>query len=60
MNYQDITKTLVCTSPYCHSPGVVEDYDIHDSHQNYIMTVAKLNIMITPSKPNFQTFYERD
>jgi hypothetical protein len=28
-----IAKTIVCTSPDCGSPGVVEDLDIHDSHK---------------------------
>jgi hypothetical protein len=48
-----IAKTIVCTSPDCGSPGVVEDLDIHDSHKDLVMTVAMLSKKITPMKPNF-------
>jgi hypothetical protein len=48
-----IAKTIVCTSPDCGSPGVVEDLDIHESHKDFVMTVAMLSKKITPLKPKF-------
>jgi hypothetical protein len=49
----NIARTIVCTSPDCGSPGVVEDLDIHDSHKDFVMTVAMLSNMITPLKQKF-------
>jgi hypothetical protein len=48
-----IFKTLICTSPACGSPGVVDDYEIHETHKEFIMTVGMLSKKITPSKPKF-------
>jgi hypothetical protein len=39
----NISKTLFCTSPECGSPGVVEDFETHAGHKEFIMTVAKLS-----------------
>jgi hypothetical protein len=54
----NISRTLICTSPDCGSPGVVEDFEIHASHSNFIMTVAMLSKQITPFKPMFLNTFD--
>jgi hypothetical protein len=58
MDNDNIARTLICTSLDCQSPGVVEDYEIHGSHKDVLMTFAMLSKKITPLKPNFLKTFE--